>query len=69
MSPLTFVNIFHEAFDAVYVNQNNHRKHAKRSNNRVSLPTRVFGRVRTDSNVSWILRTRQPHVIRVDISR
>ena len=38
--------------------QNNYRKHAQRSNNRVSMPTRVLGRVRNDSNVRRILRTR-----------
>ena len=54
----TFVNMllggFHEAFlsfegtGADYVNHNNHRKHANRSNNRVSVPTRVVGYVRND---------------------
>ena len=54
-------------FDADYVNHNNHRKHAERSNNRLSGPTSVLDRVRNDSNVIWIIRTRQPCVIWVDI--
>ena len=45
-------------FDADYVNQNNYRKKENRLNNRASGPTRVLGRVRNDSNVRWILRTR-----------
>ena len=62
----TFVNMllcrFHEiflpseeelmwTFDADYVNDNNHRKHAKRSNNGVPVPRRVLGRVRNGCNV------------------
>ena len=35
-------------FDADYINHNNHRKHANRANNRVSMPTRLLGRVRND---------------------
>ena len=55
-------------FDAHYVNQSNLKKHSNRSNNRASAPTRVLGRVRNNSNVRWILRTRLSCVIWVDVS-
>ncbi|KAI0216470.1 hypothetical protein LSAT2_031511 [Lamellibrachia satsuma] len=48
-------------FDADYVNDNNHRKRAKRSNNRVSMTTGVLGRVRNDSNPcvsQWTVQSR-----------
>ena len=50
-------------FNADYVNHNNHRKHVDRSNNCVSMPTRVLGGVRNNLNVWWILKTRLPCVI------
>ena len=62
----TFVNMvmsrFYEAFvpykelmqtfDADYIDQNNHRKHAKRLNNRVSMQTHRHNSIRNDSNVT-----------------
>ena len=56
-------------FDADYISRNNHRKHAERSNNCVSMPIHVFSHVRNDSDIRWILRMRQPCVIWVDISQ
>ena len=37
-----------ERIRVIKTNQNNHRKHAKRSNNRVSVPTSVHDDVRND---------------------
>ena len=60
------LDLFHEdsyrakelvrTFDADYVNHNDHRKHAERSNYRVSIAMCVLDRFRNDSNCSGASR-------------